>query len=89
MTRLFEVLGVGLFLTFAACCISSALLQVLAWTRHAREGEHASLKALWKPEGHFDAVGLRQILLARKLLQVGLVAYLSYGLAIVLARSLR
>ncbi len=73
------VLADALVLAFVACCLASAALQVVAWVRHARKGEVASFRALWKPEGHFDEIGVRQILLARRLLVVGGVAYLSYG----------
>lgn len=69
----------ALVLTFVACCLGSAALQVVAWTRHARQGAPASFRALWRPEEHFDEIGVRQILLARRLLAIGGVAYLSFG----------
>lgn len=74
-----------LVFSFVTCCVLSAALQVLAWSRHAREGVPVSLRALWRPEGYFDEIGLRQIRLARLLLSVGGVAYLSYGLLTVIA----
>jgi hypothetical protein len=64
---------------FILCCIVSASLQVLAWSRHSLEGAPVSIRALWRPEGLFDEVGLRQINTARRLLTVGGVAYLTYG----------
>jgi hypothetical protein len=71
-----------LFTTFVVCCTVSAVLQILAWSRHSLEGARVSLRGLWRPEGYFDAVGVRQIRLARVLLAVGGVAYLSLGLLI-------
>jgi hypothetical protein len=71
-----------LFFTFVVCCTVAAVLQILAWSRHSLEGVGVSLRALWRPEGYFDPVGIRQIRLARTLLTVGGVAYLSLGLLI-------
>ena len=73
-------------LSFIACCVGSALLQVLAWTRHKREGVSVNPGALWKPEGSFDDVGLYQMRLARRALLIGGVMYLSYGLLMVVAQ---
>jgi hypothetical protein len=42
-----------------------------------------TVRALWKPEGYFDEVGLQQMRLARRLLAVGGWAYLTYGLILV------
>jgi len=80
------VLANALVLSFVICCIVSAGLQVIAWSRHAREGAPVSMRALWQPEGHFDEIGLRQIRLARRLLTVGGIAYLAYGLLMIVAR---
>lgn len=88
MNTALAVLSTALVLCFVMCCVLSGVLQVLAWSRHAREGAPVSLRALWQPEGYFDEIGLRQILLARRLLAVGGVAYLSYGLLIVVANFL-
>ena len=74
------LLANGLVFCFVICCVVSAALQIMAWSRHARQGVPVSLKALWRPEGYFDEIGLRQILLARRLLTVGGWAYLTYGL---------
>ena len=74
-----SILGNALVLCFMVCCLVSALLQLLAWTRHSLEGVPINVKALWAPEGYFDDVGLRQIRLARTLLKVGGMAYLAYG----------
>lgn len=82
------VLGTALMLAFAICAVVSAALQILAWTRHAREDVPVSIRALWKPEGFFDPVGLRQIQLARRLLAVGIAAYLSFGFLILVTSIL-
>jgi hypothetical protein len=76
------ILANALILAFFTCCVVSAILQVLAWARHARDGVAISLAALWRPEGYFDETGLRQIRLARRLLILGGTAYLAYGLLI-------
>lgn len=88
MSPWLAVLASALVFCFVICCVVSAALQILAWTRHAREGVAVSLKALWRPEGYFDEIGLRQILLARRLLTVGGWAYLTYGLLIVVSHVL-
>lgn len=85
MTRFLETFGSLLFISFVACCVASFALQLLAWVRHVRPGAPVELRALWKPEGYFDGTGLFQMRLARSLLVVGAVAYLSYGLLILLA----
>lgn len=81
---LFSFMSTWLLLTFVVCCVVSAALQILAWSRHAREGAPVSVRALWKPEGHFDEIGLRQIRIARRLLLLGGIAYLSFGVVNVL-----
>jgi hypothetical protein len=75
----FEIVATSMLFAFVICCVVSAALQIIAWSRHAREGAPVSLRALWKPEGHFDEIGIRQIQLARRLLLVGGVAYLTFG----------
>lgn len=85
MSTAMAVLANALVLCFVICCVVSAALQILAWSRHAREGVPVSLKALWKPEGYFDEIGLRQILVARRLLTLGGWAYLTYGLLILVS----
>lgn len=82
-----SVFGKALVLCFLGCALASALLQLLAWTRHAREGAPVSLRALWKPEGFFDDVGLHQMHLARRLMTVGMISYLSYGVVLLLAQT--
>ncbi len=80
MSREFFVLaGTAMLLVCVSCCVASALLQIIAWGKHKRPETSISLRALWKPEGYFDAIGLHQILLARRLLSVGVVAYLFFG----------
>jgi hypothetical protein len=80
-----ELLASALVFAFVACCIVSAILQVLAWSRHSREGVPVTVRALWQPEGFFDETGLRQIRFARRLLTAGAVAYLMYGGLILLS----
>ena len=72
------VVAHALVFSFVICCAVSAALQIVAWSRHSREGAPVTLKALWKPEGYFDEVGIHQILLARRLLNFGGWAYLVY-----------
>lgn len=81
----FALLGRMLLIAFVLCCALSAVLQLLAWTRHGRAGVPMSVRALWRPEGHFDEVGLRQIRRARRLLNVGIVAYVAFVALNVLA----
>lgn len=69
----------ALVFSFILCCLVSAGLQFIAWWKHAHEGAPVGLRALWRPEGHFDEVGVRQMRLARRLLAVGGTAYLLYG----------
>jgi hypothetical protein len=83
-----EIVATALVFSFVICCVVSAALQIIAWSRHAREGVPVSVRALWNPDGHFDEVGLHQIRLARTLLTVGGVAYLTYGLLIVVSTVL-
>ena len=88
MATIFDLLVTAFVLSFVFCCIVSGILQLLAWTRHARAGVPVSLRALWRPEEYFDPIGLRQIALARRLLTIGGVAYLSYGVLVVVANVL-
>jgi hypothetical protein len=83
MSTLVEILATALLFSFIMCCVVSAALQVMAWSRHALEGVTVTVRALWKPEGYFDEVGLQQMRLARRLLAVGGWAYLTYGLILV------
>lgn len=83
---LLALLSTTLLFAFVICCVVSAVLQILAWSRHSREGVSVSLRALWKPEGYFDEVGRRQIELARRLLTVGGMAYLLFGALLVVAQ---
>lgn len=75
----FEVAGNALVSCFIICCLLSAILQVIAWTRHARGGHSGNLRAIWKPEKYFDEIGIRQMRLARTLLVLGTCAYLAFG----------
>lgn len=73
------LISTALVFSFIICCVVSAALQIMAWSRHSLEGMPVTVRALWKPEGYFDEIGLHQIRLARRLLTVGGVAYLTYG----------
>lgn len=77
------LLSTALLFSFIICCVVSAALQIMAWSRHAKEGVAVSVRALWKPEGYFDPIGLQQMRLARRLLAVGGWAYVTYGLVLV------
>jgi len=79
--------GTALLLVCVSCCVASALLQIIAWGRHKRPETAVSLRALWNPEGYFDAVGLHQIRLARRLLMVGAAAYLLFGALLLVTPS--
>lgn len=81
MSTTLEVLSTALLFSFILCCVVSGMLQILAWSRHAREGAPASFRAILSPEAFFDEVGVRQIKLARRLLTVGASAYLVYVVA--------
>ncbi|HET7461807.1 MAG TPA: hypothetical protein VFJ82_11195 [Longimicrobium sp.] len=87
MSKFLGTFGYLLFFSFIACCVTSALLQVIAWTRHKREGAPINPGALWKPEGFFDPVGLYQMKIARRAIIIGGVMYLSYGLIMLLAST--
>ena len=82
MSTAMQILSTALLLSFVMCCVVSGILQVFAWSRHAREGAPVSLRALREPEQYFDPVGTRQVQLARRLLTVGGAAYLTYGFLI-------
>ena len=79
------LLSTALLFSFVICCVVSAALQIFAWSRHAREGVTVTVRALWRPEGYFDEVGLQQMRLARRLLAVGGWAYLTYGLVLLVS----
>ncbi|CAN5865766.1 hypothetical protein BH20GEM3_BH20GEM3_01790 [soil metagenome] len=81
------LVGTAMLLVCVSCCVASALLQIIAWGRHKRPETPVSLRALWKPEGYFDAVGLHQIRLARRLLMVGAAAYLLFGALLLVTPS--
>lgn len=88
METLFQVLSSGLLMSFVLCCVASGFLQVRAWGRHMRPDVPVSLRALVEPELFFDPIGLRQMLLARRLLTIGGVAYVTYGLLIIVSHFL-
>ena len=74
---LFRVIAATLLLSFFGCCVASAVLQVVAW-RHVRPGVGPSVKGIYKPDDMLDEVGVRQMKLARWLLIVGGVAFISH-----------
>ena len=78
MPRALQLLSVMLFMSFVACCMASALLQLIASLRHS-SGKGLGFMAMWRPEGKFDEIGVYQMRLAKRLMLVGAVAYLSYG----------
>lgn len=88
MSTALSLLASGLLLCFVLSCVFSGVLQVLAWSRHAREAP-SSLRTFLRPEGAMDETGQRQMRLARALLAVGVVAYLSYGVLVVVTNVLR
>ena len=77
MSVLAKVILASMLLGFFACCVASALLQLLAW-RHVRPGQGPTVVGVWKPENYFDEIGLRQMKLARWLLILGGVLFVSY-----------
>lgn len=83
MSTVVEILSTALILSFVLCCVASGFLQVRAWGRHALPDVPVSLRALRHPEQFFDEIGFRQMVLARRLLTVGGVAYVTYGLLII------
>jgi hypothetical protein len=87
VSRFLGTFGVLLFFSFIACCVASAALQILAWTRHKREGVAVNPGALWKPDGLFDPIGLHQMRIARRALIIGAVMYLSYGLLMIVSQT--
>jgi hypothetical protein len=88
VSRFLGTFGGLLFFSFVACCVASALLQILAWTRHKREGVPVNPGALWKPDGFFDPIGLHQMRIAKRALIIGGVMYLSYGLLMIVVQSM-
>lgn len=82
------LLSTALLMSFVICCVVSAALQIVAWSRHAKEGVPVSVRALWRPQGHFDEIGMHQMLLARRLLAVGGWAYLTYGMVLIVSTIL-
>ena len=87
MSKFLGTFGNLLFFSFIACCVASCLLQVVAWTRHKREGAPVNPGALWRPEGFFDPIGLYQMKIAKRAIIIGGVMYLSYGVIMVLAQT--
>ncbi len=83
-----RLLAAGLLLSFFACCVASALLQVVAWNRHVRPGEGPTVRGVWKPDAFLDPTGVRQMKLARWLLIVGAVAFVSHAVVLRLGATL-
>jgi hypothetical protein len=76
-----------LLLGFFACCVASALLQLVAWNRHGRAGEGPTVRGVWNPEAFLDPVGVRQMKLARWLLVVGGISFVSHVVVLRLGAS--
>ncbi|HET7229965.1 MAG TPA: hypothetical protein VFJ16_08190 [Longimicrobium sp.] len=87
MNKFLVTFGTLLFFSFIACCVASAALQIIAWTRHKREGAPINPGALWKPEGFFDPVGLYQMKIAKRAIIIGGVMYLSYGVLMLVSQT--
>jgi hypothetical protein len=85
MSTLLQIMAVTLLLSFFACCVASAVLQLIAWSRHSQPGQGPTLRGILKPEAFLDPVGARQMRLARRLLFVGAVAYVSHGVVMLVA----
>jgi hypothetical protein len=77
MTNVAKIVLATLLLGFFGCCVASAALQFLAW-RHVRADRGPTVRGVWSPDNYFDETGLRQMRLARWLLIVGAVLFLSY-----------
>jgi len=84
---LLSLASTTLLFVFVGCCSASGMLQASAWMRHKREGAAVSVRALVEPEQYFDEIGLRQILLSRRLLTLGGVAYLGFGAISLFSRA--
>jgi hypothetical protein len=78
VSRFLATFGVLLMVSFIGCCVASAGLQLVAWTRHKRPEVPIHPGAVWKPEGFFDEVGLFQMKLARRALLIGGVMFASH-----------
>jgi hypothetical protein len=87
VSKFLVTFGTLLFFSFIACCVASAALQIIAWTRHKREGVPINPGALWKPEGFFDPVGLYQMKIAKRAIIIGGVMYLSYGVLMLVSQT--
>jgi hypothetical protein len=83
-----RLLAATLLLSFFACCVASALLQTVAWNRHVRPGEGPTLRGVWRPEAFLDPTGVRQMRLARRLLVVGGIAFLSHIIVLRLGETM-
>lgn len=77
MSTIARVILASLLLGFFACCVASAALQFLAW-RHVRADRGPTVRGVWKPDDYFDPIGLRQMRLARAMLIIGGVLFISY-----------
>ena len=78
----FRLAAAALLLSFFGCCVASAVLQMVAWGKHLRPGQGPTLRGIWDPDGYLDAIGVRQMNLARRLLIVGALAYVSHLLVL-------
>lgn len=83
-----RLLAAALLLSFFACCVASAVLQFVAWNRHVRPGEGPTVRGVWKPEAFLDPTGARQMKLARWLLVVGAIAFVSHAVVLRVGASM-
>lgn len=83
----FRVLAATLLLSFFGCFVASAVLQLVAW-RHARPGQGPTVRGVWKPDHFLDEVGQRQMRLARWLLIVGAVMFISHVIVLRLGMTM-
>ncbi|MBB4634932.1 hypothetical protein [Longimicrobium terrae] len=78
MSVLFKVLASTLLLSFFGCCVASAFLQLAAWRHPADPAQGPTVAGVWKPEGRLNEIGIRQMKLARLMLILGGVSFVSF-----------
>jgi hypothetical protein len=74
-----SLVSAALLSSFALCCTAACILQIRAWSRYAREGVRPTFRALRDPAPYLHEAGARQLRLARRLLNLGALAYLIFG----------
>jgi hypothetical protein len=88
MIILLKIIASTLLLSFFGCCVASAVLQLMAWRHPADAGQGPSVRGVWKPEGRLNEVGMRQMKLARWLLIIGGVAFVSHLIVLRVAAAI-